>query len=193
MEKNTETNNLNTQENKDSLIQHFPKLANDQNFKICSPETSNYNCIAWAMQFTDRFVTYEKGPQCWWPPNAVERNVSSSALIAAFKAVGFTECNNKNLEKGFDKVVLYKLETKDEWTHASRIIDNSVEHSKFGHSFDGTHSHDKFQGTDYGIPYAIMKRRTNYDSSESKLQIGTASANLELLRQQINNYNKKQH
>lgn len=192
MEKNTETNNLNTQENKYSLIKDFPELANDQNFKICSPKTHEYNCIAWAMQFTDRWVTSVDGPQYWWP-NDVERNMSSSALIAAFEAVGFTECDNKSLEEGFDKVILYKNETEDEWTHASRIIDNSVEHSKFGASFDGTHSHDKFQGTCYGIPYAIMKRRTNYDSSESKLQIGKASANLELLRQQIDNYNKKQH
>lgn len=191
MEKNTtEINNLNTQENKDSLIQHFPQLAYDQNFEICSPQTPIYNCIAWAMQFEDRWVDHLPGPGHWWP-NGVERSNSSKALILAFEAVGFTECDDYLLEDGFNKVVLYKKEDSDEWTHASKITDNSVEHSKFGESFDGRHSHDKFSGTDYGIPYATMKRKINYYPTNSELQTGKVFANLELLHQQINNSNKK--
>jgi hypothetical protein len=132
------------------------------------------------MQFTDRFVTIFDGPRNWWP-EGVEKTMSPDALIEAFKAVGFTLCDNRDLEESFDKVVLYKNEVKNEWTHAARIISETTEHSKFGESFDGTHSHGVFCGTIYGIPYAFMKRSKSFTIKEKSLT-GNIETNLELLR-----------
>lgn len=106
MDRNTQTN-LNTQPNRDALSDVFPDLKNDVNFEILSPRTPKYNCIAWAMQFEDRWVSIFDYPGYWWP-EGVEKTMSPSALIHAFEAVGFTLCDNSNLEDGFDKVVLYK-------------------------------------------------------------------------------------
>lgn len=112
MDRNTQTS-LNNQHNREILCNIFPGLRNDANFEILSPQTPFYNCIAWAMQFTDRFVTIFDGPRYWWP-NGVEKTMSPKALIKAFEAVGFTLCDNRDLEESFDKVVLYKNEDTNE-------------------------------------------------------------------------------
>lgn len=186
MDRNTQTN-LNTKPNRDALSDVFPDLKNDVNFEILSPRTPKYNCIAWAMQFEDRWVSIFDYPGYWWP-EGVEKTMSPSALIHAFEAVGFTLCDNSYLEDGFDKVVLYKKEGNEEWTHAARIVSETTEHSKFGQSWDGTHSHDVlcktgvgYEDSSYGIPYAFMKRSTTYVLPQEKLS-GKIDADLTLLR-----------
>ncbi len=187
MDRNTQTS-LNNQHNREILCNIFPDLRNDANFEILSPQTPLYNCIAWAMQFEDRWVSIFDYPNYWWP-NGVEKTMSPDALIEAFKAVGFTLCDNRDLEESFDKVVLYKNEDKNEWTHAARIISETTEHSKFGQSFDGTHSHEVlcktgigYEDSSYGIPYAFMKRSKSFTIKEKSLT-GNIETNLELLRQ----------
>lgn len=186
MDRNTQTN-LNTQPNRDALSDVFPDLKNDVNFEILSPRTPKYNCIAWAMQFEDRWVSIFDYPGYWWP-DGVEKTMSPSALIHAFEAVGFTLCNNSNLEDGFDKVVLYKKEGNEEWTHAARIVSETTEHSKFGQSWDGTHSHEVlcktgvgYEDSSYGVPYAFMKRSTTFHLPEESLS-GNIETDLDLLR-----------
>ncbi len=185
MDTNTRTN-LNTQYNRDKLISVFPDLMDDVNFEILSPETPKYNCIAWAMQFEDRWVDVVDGPGFWWP-NGVEKTMLPSDLIHAFEAVGFTLCANSHLEDGFDKVVLYKKEDSEEWTHAARIISDTMEYSKFGQSWDGTHSRGVlcktgigYENFSYGVPYAFMKRSKIYELPKEKL-IGKIEVDFNLL------------
>ena len=155
---------LNSQINRDELINVFPKLKDDDNFEILSPSTSVYNCIAWAMQYDDRWVEPYVGPGCWWP-KGVEQEMTSAALVHAFEAEGFVKTENRNPEEGFDKVVLYKKRDADEWTHAARILSETKEYSKFGQKWDGTHSAGVLEDTakgledwSYGVAYAYMKR-----------------------------------
>lgn len=63
-----------------------------------------------------------------------------------------------------------------------------TEHSKFGQSWDGTHSHEVlcktgvgYEDSSYGVPYAFMKRSTTYVPPQEKLS-GKIEADLTLLR-----------
>lgn len=157
---------LDTQVNRDSLIRWFPNLGIDRDFHVTSPVDFNFNCIAFAMGFEDRWVDYpteeelrqhgiQPPPGLWWP-DGVERSDASHALVEAFIALGFVQCHNGLPEDGFDKVVLY--ENNGCWTHAAKITTFPVAHSKFGQSFDGLHTFDAVRDSSYGDPYAFMKR-----------------------------------
>ena len=161
---------LDTSINRQHLINVFPDLARDVNFKILSECSFLYNCIAWAMGYSDRWVDPYPGPGHWWPDGVI-RSITPEALISAFKAEGFELSDNCLPEEGYSKVVLYKKKTAEEWTHATRIVTNDIEYSKFGPAWDGQHSHDVLCNTaigqehqSYGIAYAYMKRRLDFQS-----------------------------
>ncbi len=160
---------LNSKANRDSLIKVFPKLDTDPNFKISSPCSQIYNCIAWAMQYEDRWVDIlDTLPGHWWP-GGVEKDMKSETLVQAFEAEGFIRAENHIPEDGFDKVVLYKKENADEWTHAARIVSQTKEHSKFGQAWDGYHSDNSLESQSYGKPFAYMKREQTYSTSKGQL------------------------
>ena len=151
--------------NRRDLISIFPGLAGDDKFRITSPKTVSYNCIAWAMGFDARWVANTAFPGLdaqfrfvWWP-DGVEVSQRPEALIAAFASLGFELTDNRGYEPGFDKAVLYSDGNK--WTHASRLLADDMEHSKFGALWDACHGCDKFSGSDYGTPYAYMRRPHN--------------------------------
>lgn len=163
---------LNTVENRQILINFFPKLAGDSVYYINSKTTPAYNCIAWAMGFDDRWVDpslpdSDLAVKKWWP-GGIARNAHPNTLIEAFRKLGFTECEDDCTEEGFDKVALYKIQKNnfftrtviEEWTHAAKVITPEKYHSKMGRLFDTYHrSGDVFEETSYGTVYQFMKRR----------------------------------
>lgn len=158
---------LNTSVNRSFLISVFPDLAGDTNFKILSDRTQEYNCIAWAMGYDDRWVDPYLVPGHWWPMG-VERNLATESLIKAFQSEGFELSDNDMEEDGYAKVVLYKKENINEWTHAARIVSDEVEYSKFGNAWDGHHSHNVLcktskgqESLSYGVAYAYMRKRVD--------------------------------
>lgn len=181
---------LDTKENRDSLIEVFPDLDDDPNFRILSPTTRQYNCIAWAMGYTNRWVQpFTSRPEHWWP-DGVEHGVKCECLVAAFRHEGFEDAFDGGVEDGFDKVALYKKPDKDVWTHASRIIARGIEHSKFGNSFDGQHSEgvlcntsSKWGDCSYGVVFKYMKRSRAYRRPEPAA--GNIEVNLDLLNQML--------
>lgn len=124
---------LNTKANRDRLIAAFPDLGDDENFEIQSPQNPIYNCIAWAMGYTDRWVTIEwsdkQSPPWYWWPNGVPRDLSPSSLIKAFEAEGFELVGEPTVDSETELVALYKNEITNQWTHASRVISCGIEHS----------------------------------------------------------------
>lgn len=177
---------LNTTINRQKLIQIYPDLRNDSNFQILSPRTPVYNCIAWAMDYTDRWVEPCDGPGFWWP-NGATRDYTAEALIEAFEAEGFELAQHLNPEEGFSKVILYKNEVTETWTHASKVISDDVKYSKFGQSWDGHHSHGVLCNTEqgyedysYGVPYAFMKRRIV--TKEKTALSGNVSIDIDLFK-----------
>lgn len=131
-------------------------LKNDPNFKLLSPSTYDYNCIAFAMGMQDRWVDHcSEIPWHWWPP--VERGSSVKHLIDAFQYFGFEECGMDDTPDDlYDKVALYS--DIDGWTHAARIVTEGIYHSKFGESYDGCHSRGDVLQAQYGKVCLIMRR-----------------------------------
>ena len=60
------------------------------------------------------------------------------------------------MEAEYDKIALYQ--NADGWTHAARVVGDGIYHSKFGASYDGTHSRGDVLSAVYGIPIVIMRR-----------------------------------
>lgn len=146
------------------------KLEHDSNFKLTSPDTYQYNCIAYAMGMKDRWIDSSDLPWHWWPPVSKGRN--GSDLVEAFKYFGFVACGmDDSIEDDYDKVALYS--NADGWTHAARVVGNGIYHSKFGASYDGTHSRGDVLQAHYGDPFVIMKRRKTDAYLTDKLK-GTA-------------------
>ena len=141
------------------LINQVSGLGKDSSFKITSDPTPIYNCIGFAMGMKDVWVALghpSKLPWCWWPPTAPP-DENPESLVRAFEYMGFTRCPSNLIEKGFDKVALYEKNGK--WTHAAKILEDNLYHSKMGEAWDIVHrSGDVFHDDDYGDVFAFMRR-----------------------------------
>jgi hypothetical protein len=141
---------LNSEENRNKVINWFPKLKDDNNFEIIGGEDPNYNCIAW-VAFYDN-VWWEPLPEdqrsivldgvCYdWPLGAAN-DKKLTTLIEIFIDRHYVECNNGDYEEGYRKIALYSI--GDEYTHGARQIcvgkDKGRWTSKIGQSFLITHS-----------------------------------------------------
>ncbi len=147
------------------LIDIFPNLSDDPYFEISSSATPNYNCIAWACNYSDRWIqpTYLKRPNLdsvvWWPPE-VEEGVAPSNLKELFEFHGYVECDSGEFEEGYRKVALYSKDDKNNWTHAARQKSNGKWTSKLGQSNDIQHgTPEAIENNNYGKVYCFMKRK----------------------------------
>ena len=163
-----------------TLTDWFPSLKTDSNFQITSDCTPAYNCIGWALGMNDVWVGLDHPINyswTWWPEE-VPCDEQNESLIALFEYFGFTKCDESDYEKDFDKVALYG--NNEGWTHAARIVEENIFHSKIGTAWDIHHSGgDIFENTEYGRIYAYMKRPLSerYMSEMKKPKIGTVIVN----------------
>lgn len=78
-------------------------------------------------------------------------------LIDAFRYFGFEDCGmDDGIDEKYDKIALYQ--DAGYWTHAARIVDNGIYHSKFGASYDGLHSRGDVLQAQYGNVAVVMRR-----------------------------------
>lgn len=131
---------------------------------------SDYNCIAWAMGFTNRWVgglnpyqlSHGELPPPWYDSSKIVPPGSPDILVHAFRNEEFEETKNPNYEKGYNKVALYQRRNRFScnytWTHAARIVSDDVEHSKLGHSFNVAHSRNQFSKTILSTYFLWRKR-----------------------------------
>jgi hypothetical protein len=135
----------------------FPKLDTASKFEIKSPCTKEYNCIAWAAGEDDRWWWPDKSGDKYWP-ESIPRAEKLSAFVQAFESLDYVECNNGDLEDGFEKIAIY---TKPAGTpaHAARQLSDGVWTSKLGNENDIIH-HQVIgvEGTQYGKVAVFMKR-----------------------------------
>lgn len=148
----------------DQIIAAFPGLKNDPDFKITSPVNPDYNCIAWAYLYDDRWM-WPGGVEAksidgfhYWP-DGVEDTTDVSSFIKAFVKSGYSLCDDDSFEVGYRKVALYVKEGSKECTHASRQLSNGKWTSKLGRYHDIQHgSPYTIEGDVYGKVHCIMKR-----------------------------------
>jgi hypothetical protein len=136
------------------ILHQFP-LLNQDNFRITSPVTTSYNCIAWAAEDNSRF---------WWPakyywPPGVRKEATLEAFVDAFKTLGFEKCDSGEHEDGHIKVALYVNPADGRPTHAARELPSKKWTSKLGPQHDIEHDTPELLcGTLYGMVAQFMKR-----------------------------------
>lgn len=149
------------------LLQCFPKLSKDPDFRITSPDTPDYNCIAWAYNYSDRWM-WPGGIQMkiadgftYWPDENSSDDVSN--FISAFRKKGYELCDSWEHEDGFQKIALYTKQGTTECTHAARELTQGKDcgkwTSKLGRFHDIRHTNPyTIEGDAYGVVHCIMKR-----------------------------------
>ena len=151
------------EEAKKELKQIFTGLNKDGRFIPTSKKNLDYNCIAWAMRLSDRWVDTQQTAGHWWPGEITPQSETQQGLKDAFKALKFVETTNPKPEKGYDKVALYYNPYTNCWSHAARVIEEHLYHSKVGglwdiHHSDGNVMHINNDFRTYGFVYGFMKR-----------------------------------
>jgi hypothetical protein len=130
----------------------FPRLQS-RGYRITSPQSPLYNCIAWAAGETHRW---------WWPeprrywPDGIPRDDSLSSFLAAFGTLNFSQCQTPDLEPGVEKVALYGRDGR--CMHAARQLSSGLWSSKLGMAWDISHALDDLAGNKYGQVLAILGR-----------------------------------
>ena len=156
-----------TDQIKKTIISAFPKLGQDANFKITSKEDPSYNCIAWAYNFSDRWMWPNTGYTRfidgidYWPSSDI-KEPSIQNFIEAFKLKGYEVCDGYQHEDGYQKVALYSFPNSNMCTHASRELRNGFWTSKLGPYQDIQHGDPTtIESTKYGKVCCILKRVFN--------------------------------
>jgi hypothetical protein len=134
----------------------FPRLENFR-YEITSAATRSYNCLAWAAAETNRRWEPDGMNINYWP-EAVPREVTVEAFIAAYRTIGYEPCRTPELELGFEKIALYTDADRIP-THAARQLRNGNWTSKLGDHEDIEHPDlECLHGPCYGEIFTFMKR-----------------------------------
>jgi hypothetical protein len=138
----------------------FPNLR-PQDYNVTSPSTREYNCISWAIHDLENWW-WPDDPEigyAYWPPN-VPRAETVMAFLLAFASVGYVQCEDADLETGFEKIALYTLNASP--THAARQLPNGRWSSKLGSYEDIEHQNlECLNGPCYGGAFIFLRRAVN--------------------------------
>jgi hypothetical protein len=138
-----------------SAQQQFPNLASS-NYRITSPQTPEYNCIAWAAEDTERWWWPDQNLTAYWP-KSIARLSTLEAFTEAFRSLGYEICDNDQHETGVEKVAIY-AGSLNEPTHAARQLPTGRWTSKMGQWVDLEHDLEDLSGPEYGSPAVFLKR-----------------------------------
>ena len=132
------------------LERHFPNLR-QLGYRITSPESIDYNCIAWAAETTDHWWW----PGAYWPGDP--RDHSLDGFISVFRSLGYEICESREHEPGFDKVAIYVSDRGP--MHMARQLPSGEWTSKCGDYEDIVHPLESLEDSIYGRAAVIMKRK----------------------------------
>ena len=126
---------------------------------VTSPESTRYNCIAWAAGDDTDWWWPDPDTDSYWPAAAPFEETLAS-FRAVFESLGYRECATADLEPGFEKVAIF---TKDGLPkHAARQLPNGHWTSKLGEWQDIEHQHLNAVGSNasiYGNVALLLRRR----------------------------------
>jgi hypothetical protein len=139
------------------LEHQFPGLRGT-NYRITSPPTDAYNCVAWAVGITNQWwwpLSYH-GRSVYWPPVAAQAE-TLDAVREALGSVGFVPCTDSQQETGFEKVALF-ADSQGIPTHVARQLPGGLWTSKLGQGDDIEHELNALEGHLYGTVVLVMSR-----------------------------------
>jgi hypothetical protein len=125
----------------------FPRLG--QNFEVLAPHTGIFNCVAWSLGITDRWV---------WPGNSL------ADFDRTYGRHGYRRLRTLDYRRqpGIEKIVLFgqfKQGRALECTHAARQASDGTWTSKLGQLPLIRHlTPDALSGSSYGRPIAVFAR-----------------------------------
>ena len=133
----------------------FPNLQAG-NHRITSQPDISYNCFAWAIDYTDRWLD-PIPPWGYWPPHISPR-LTLNNLTVIYEEHGYTRCDSGDAEAGYEKIAIY-TDRRGIPTHAARQLQNGRWTSKLGQAEDI--EHDDLQALDgpaYGTATRYLRR-----------------------------------
>ena len=133
----------------------FPRLS-ESNFRITSPRTAEYNCVAWVAGEKTRWWWPDPMNIYYWPPG-VERRQVVGAFMEAFRTLGYRECSSGVKERGFEKIAIY-ADHAGVPVHLAKQLDTGNWSSKIGSLEDMEHDMEGLSGVSYGEIVIFMKR-----------------------------------
>lgn len=143
------------------LENQFPNLTSD-NYALTSPDTIDYNCVAWAAESDEEWWWPDPMEQEYWP-DGVPREETLSAFIEAFRTIGYEPCQDEELESGVQKIAIY-ANAQNVPRHVARQLPNGEWTSKIGQYEDIQHQAlDVLTGVApaYGTVVQVMQRTTS--------------------------------
>jgi hypothetical protein len=148
---------------------HFPKLKGGKGYRNTSEPTIAYNCLAWALGIN--WAYYSESPRCagyiWFP--GVEREWNAKNILKIFENHGYSICDNRDLEMGYEKVVFYEDENGIP-QHFARQLENGKWTSKLGDLNDIEHDNlECLICPVYGKPQTVLKRKRYVAEATQKL------------------------
>ncbi len=133
----------------------FPGLQG-ADFRITSPRTRFYNCIAWAAGDTSRWWWPVSSRPSYWPQSAV-RVLTLQAFREAFSTLGYLESDYAEQDEGFEKIAIF-ANGNDIPAHAARQLASGRWTSKLGRAEDIEHELRDLEGAVCGSVVLVMKR-----------------------------------
>lgn len=136
----------------------FPQLAT-QPYRVTSPSTPTYNCIAWAAGRDSEWWWPEPDKDAFWPATAPRKD-SLKAFLAAFATLEYERCADGVLVAEVEKVAFY-ADASGKIKHAARQLPNGTWTSKLGKFVDLEHTLEALEGPHYGkvVGFASRPRR----------------------------------
>jgi len=135
---------------------YWPNLTDDQ-FEYKSDVDPKYNCVAWVLGITNRFI--DPDSELTWPVE-LEKNYSIETYVSYFKKQGFRICSDDKYDDNIIKIALYADEHGD-FAHVAIQVNEKIWWSKMGRLDDIQHKTlNSLAATkqcgDYGNVYAYM-------------------------------------
>lgn len=128
------------------MLAEFPNSSIEP-FEITSPETEEYNCIAWVLD--NRSIWIEPDDSTTWLQN-IPNDYLLPSVVKYFEKQGFEICQKIDYSK--DKTLL-ALFSKDgiEFSHVAKQLNENYWTRKLGFSFDVKHTIFAMEGGCMGV------------------------------------------
>ena len=124
---------------------------------ITSPETWDYNCIAWAFGDDTRWYWPTDHPSFYWPPN-IRRQHDLQSFVELYQLVSYQICADPSVEIGLEKIAIFAF-PNGEPTHAAKQLSSGRWSSKMGPWHDVEHTLNSLNNSaEYGNAVIIMSR-----------------------------------